>query len=284
MKSPTELHQDQVAYWNGIGGNRWIDESGRTELMLSRVAALLFQHAKPQLGETVLDVGCGLGPTTIELARLVGPSGRAVGLDVSAPMIERARHRAAGIANVEFVVADVLTHPFAVPFADLIASRFGVMFFGDPVAAFANLRKALKPAGRLVFACWQKFDRNPWMQIPLAAAYRHVPRLPPVGPDEPGPFSFGDPDRLTRILTGAGFAPPRLTPAELAFDVAGGAGIDAAVHQAMTIGVTARALQDQPDAIRGAVADSIRAALTPHLKDGKVELPGAVWIVESAAA
>jgi hypothetical protein len=108
-----------------------------------------------------------------------------------------------------------------------------------------------------------------------------VPRLPSAAPDEPGPFSFGDPDRVARILTGAGFTVPRVTPADLAFDIAGGAGLDAAVHQAMTIGVTARALQDQPDTVRASVAQSIRAALTPYLKDDKVELPGAIWIVEA---
>jgi len=106
MKSPTELHQDQVTYWSGAGGNRWVDESARTEIMLSRVASLLFTHAKARPGETVLDVGCGLGPTTVELARQVGPKGRAIGLDVSATMIELARKRAAGLDNIDFIADD----------------------------------------------------------------------------------------------------------------------------------------------------------------------------------
>ncbi|HEX4112134.1 MAG TPA: methyltransferase domain-containing protein [Stellaceae bacterium] len=281
MKSAAEFHQDMVTYWGGPGGARWVDESARTEIMLSRVADLLYAAAKPQPGETVLDVGCGLGPTTIALARRVAPNGRAVGLDVSNQMIGLARQRAAGIANIEFIADDAVRHPFAAPFADLLFSRFGVMFFGDPTAAFTNLRRAVKPKGRVTFACWRKLSENPWMLTPLMAAYEHLPRLPSAAPEEPGPFSFADQTRVTRILTEAGFAAPAFTPAELAFDVAGGAGMDAAVHQTMTIGAASRALQDQPDTVRAAVAQSIRTALAPYAKGQSVELPGAIWIVES---
>lgn len=279
-KTTSELHQDQVAYWSGNGGARWIGESKRTEVMLGPVAEQLYALAKPQPGETVLDVGCGLGPTSIELARRVGPGGRVVGLDVSAAMIEQARARAAGLGNVEFIADDAATHSFPAPFADLLFSRFGVMFFGDPTAAFANLKKALKPQGRVVFACWRNIKENPWMQVPLHAAYNHVPRLPPVDPDDPGPFSFADPERVKRVMAGAGLAAPRITPLDLTVDIAGGAGLEAATHQAMTIGATSRALQDQPDAVRAAVTNSIRDALAPYAKDGKVELPGAAWAVE----
>jgi SAM-dependent methyltransferase len=283
MKSAAEFHQDMVTYWGGAGGERWVNESARTERMLSQVADLLYAAAAPRPGETVLDVGCGLGPTTVELARRVAPNGRAVGLDVSAQMIGLARQRAAGIPNIEFLAADAAAHPFTAPVADLLFSRFGVMFFGDPTAAFINLRRAVKANGRVVFACWRKINENPWMLVPLMAAYEHVPRLPPAAPEEPGPFSFGDPERVKRILTGAGFREPRLTPADLAFDIGGGSGMDAAVHQAMNIGATSTALRDQPESVRPLVAASIRTALTPYAKGQSVELPGAVWIVESTA-
>ncbi len=283
MKSATEFHQDMVTYWSGAGGDRWIGESARTERMLSRVADLLYPLAKPLPGETVLDVGCGLGPTTIELARRVAPGGRAVGLDVSAKMIELARQRAAGIANIEFIAGDAATYRFDAPFANLLFSRFGVMFFGDPTAAFANLRKAMKPKGRVVFACWRRLSENPWMLKPLLAAYEHVPKLPPAEPNEPGPFAFADQERVTQILTGAGFAAPRFTAADLAFDLAGGQGMDDAVRQAMTIGATSRALLEQPKPLVDAAAVAIRAALTPYQKGQSVELPGAVWLVESTA-
>jgi SAM-dependent methyltransferase len=281
MKSTAEFHRDQVAYWDGPGGTRWTDESARTEKMLSQVATLLYERAKIRPGETVLDVGCGLGPTTIALASQVGPSGRVVGLDVSKDMIALARQRAAGVANIEFVAADAATHQFAAPFADVLFSRFGVMFFGDPAAAFANLRRAMKPGGRVVFACWRRMSENQWMLKPLLAAYDHVPKPPPAQPDEPGPFAFADQERVGKILTGAGFAVPRFTPVDLAFEIGGGNGLDAAVQQSMTIGATSRVLQDQPDAVRAKVAQSIRAALTPYLKGQSVALPGAIWIVES---
>lgn len=284
MKSKAEFHRDMVSYWNGPGGDRWTGESARTEKMLSRVADLLYPLARAIPGETLLDVGCGLGPTTIELARRVAPNGRAVGLDVSAKMVELARQRAKGVANIEFIAADAATYRFDAPFADLLFSRFGVMFFGDPTAAFANLRKALKPKGRMVFACWRRLSENPWMLKPLLAAYEHVPKLPPAEPDEPGPFAFADQERVGEILTAAGFAAPRFTPIDLAFDIAGGQGMDAAVHQAMTIGATSRALQDQPKNLVDAAAAAIRQALTPYQKGQTVELPGAVWLVESGLA
>ncbi|HXE16678.1 MAG TPA: methyltransferase domain-containing protein [Stellaceae bacterium] len=280
MTSTAEFHQNQMAYWNGPGGARWTNESASTERMLSRVAALLYEHAKIKPGETVLDIGCGLGPTTIELAKQAGPSGRAVGLDVSTNMIALARQRAAGIANIEFIAGDAATHNFAAPFADVLFSRFGVMFFGDPAAAFANLRKALKPGGRLVFACWRRMSENQWMLKPLLAAYEHVPKPPPADPNEPGPFAFADQERVARILTGAGFN-PRFTPVDLDFEIGGGKGLDAAVQQSMTIGATSRLLQDQPDTVRTKVAASIRTALAPYLKGQSVALPGAIWIVEA---
>ena len=283
MKNAAEFHQDMVAYWNGAGAERWIGESARTERMLSHVAELLYVRARLGPGQTVLDIGCGLGPTTVALARRVGPEGRAIGLDVSKEMVERARRRAAGIANIEFIADDAASHPFDAPLADLMFSRFGVMFFGDPVAAFGNLRHALKPAGRLVFACWRPLNENPWMLTPLVAAQEHVPPLPRPLPGEPGPFAFADRERVSAILTAAGFAPPSFAPAELTFDVAGGAGLDAAVRQSMVIGATGRLLQDQPQPVRDAAAGSIRKALAPHVREGRVELKGAVWLVESRA-
>ncbi len=284
MKSPDELHRDQVDYWNGIGGAHWVDEQARTDIVLAPVSRAVIGHAGIRAGDAVLDVGCGCGSAALELAGLVGASGRVVGLDVSGPMLARARERAAGLANVEFIQADAATRDFAAPFADVLFSRFGVMFFGDPTAAFANLKRALKPGGRLVFACWRTFDENPWMQVPLYAAYAHVPRLPRPGPEDPGPFAFADPARVTRILTGAGFAAPRFTSVDVALDIAAGRGLDEAVAQATAIGAASRALQDQPAAARTAATAAIREALAAYLKGDSVTLAGAIWLVDAALA
>jgi SAM-dependent methyltransferase len=283
-KSPGELHGDQIAFWNGVAGAQWVAEQARTDIMLAPVAEALMARAAIRTGENAVDIGCGCGSTTLAVAAAVGPTGRVLGLDVSAPMLARARERSAALDTVDYVCADATTHAFPTPFADLLISRFGVMFFGDPVAAFANLRRALKPGGRLVFACWRAFDQNHWMQVPLYAAYAHVPRLPRPGPEDPGPFSFAEPERVTRILTQAGFAAPRFDPVDLTLDLAGGKGLDAAVVQARSIGAASRALQDQPEAARTAAIAAIREALAKHQVGGKVPLPGAIWLVETRVA
>jgi SAM-dependent methyltransferase len=279
MKSHHELHADQVAFWNGKTGGHWAEEQERIDAMLAPVLDVLIAQAKVRVGEAVLDVGCGTGASSIELTELVGPKGEVIGLDVSAPMLERARVRSHGIANLHYIHADAAAHTFTHPVADLLFSRFGVMFFGDPAAAFANLKRALKPGARVAFACWRKMDENKWMQIPLHAAYEHVERMPKPGPDDPGPLSFADPDRVTRILTAAGFAKPRFTPVDLMLDIAVGGGLEGAVRQAMTMGPASRALQDQPESVLANVAESMRKALMPHAHGNSVKLAGAIWVV-----
>ena len=280
MKSHHELHAEQIDYWNGAAGDHWADEQERIDSFLEPVLEVLIPRAHVKAHESVLDVGCGAGATTIVLANLVGPLGKAMGLDVSAPLLERARERSKGLDHTHYVLADAAKHPFSHPFADLLFSRFGVMFFGDPTAAFKNLKTALKPGGRVLFACWRKPDENPWAMVPLQAAYQHVARLPKPEPEDPGPFSFADPDRVTRILTGAGFAKPRFTPADVTLDVASGKGLDDAVHHAMGLGPASRALKDQPEDAVAKAKHSIREALAPYAKHGSVKLGGAIWLVE----
>lgn len=280
-KHPHEHHKEQVDYWNGPAGAKWVEEQERMDTVLAPVSELLFDKAAVRPGETVLDVGCGCGSTALELARRVGPKGHVLGIDVSEPMLGHARHRGRHLPHVKFIHADAAHHPFDKPFADLMVSRFGVMFFGDPALAFRNLRTALVGGGRTVFACWRTIAENPWMQVPLHAAYEHVARLPKPGPEDPGPLSFADPERVTRILTAAGFAKPRFTPADLPIDIAAGEGLENAVSQSMKIGPTSRALQDQPDAVRAKVANSIRAVLKPYAKGNAVALNGGIWLVEA---
>jgi SAM-dependent methyltransferase len=281
MSTAQENHAAQRAFWNSDAADRWLRRQEETDAMLAPADAAAITRAAPKPGEHVLDIGCGCGGSTVQIASLVGPSGRVVGLDISEPMLSRARERTSSLPQVETLLADASAHEFPAESFDLMYSRFGVMFFGDPAAAFAHLRKALKPGGRLVFACWRPFPDNPWMNVPYNAATKHVPRPPRPGPEDPGPFSFADTERVTRILTQAGFAAPHFEKCDFAMDIAGGRGLDAAVESAATIGAAAGALKDQPAESRAKALAEIRAALTPYEKDGRVSLGGAVWIVEA---
>src|ERR1700686_2386934 len=176
------------------------------------------KFAAPRRGSTVIDVGCGCGATTIEIARAVGPSERVVGIGVSSSMLPLAAERLSQFANTTCLLGDAAELPLRDLGADLIVSRFGVMFFGDPAAAFGNLRTGLAASGRLRFACWRPINENPWLQIPLHAVYEHVPRLPKPDPEEPGPFAFGDTARVTRVLRAAGFTAPSFTPLDIQMD------------------------------------------------------------------
>jgi SAM-dependent methyltransferase len=279
MSDASDLHAQQLAYWNGPAVTRWITKQEQMDAALAPAAEAAITLAGVRPGERVLDIGCGSGATSIALARLVGPTGQVTGLDVSGPMIELARKRSVGIGNLDWLLADAAVHEIAPGSIDLLFSRFGVMFFGEPAAAFANLRRALRPGGRLVFACWRPLNENPWMLLPLQVVQTLVPPAPRPGPDEPGPFAFGEPDRVTRILTTAGFSSPRYVKFDFAMVL--GTSLDEAADQATTIGAASRALQDQPQAVIDAARVAVRAALVPHFESGRVALPGAIWLVES---
>lgn len=276
-----ERHEEQRAYWNGEAGGRWLARADNTDFMLRPVLDAIVAQAKPVPGETILDVGCGCGASLIDLARAVGESGRVVGIDISEQMLDLARERTRVFRQVECLVADAATHDFSALRADLVFSRFGVMFFGNPAAAFANMKRALKPGGRIVFACWRPIQENGWMDVPLRAAYKHVPRQPRPGPEDPGPFSFADPDRVLRIFRDAGLPEPTFAKLDVMLDIAAGGTLDDAICSASEIGATARALQDQPADLRAAALAEIRRTLEPHATAAGVPLPGAVWIVEA---
>jgi SAM-dependent methyltransferase len=224
-------------------------------------------------------VGCGCGATTIAFAQKVGPTGHAFGIDISVPMLARARHNAPAEVPVDFVLADATVYPFDPQNCDLIVSRFGVMFFAQPALSFANLRTALRPSGRLVFACWREPRDNPWLMMPLQAVYKHVPKLPQLGPEDPGPFAFASEARVNSILSEAGFSAIEMERCDLSLDVAIGRGLDAAVETALEIGPASRALEGHPPDVRAAAANSIREALAPCAKGQTVPLDASIWIV-----
>ncbi len=289
MTDPTQIqslqaHSDQIAYWNGAGGERWFAREEETDRFLAGIAEIAIDRAHPMTGESAVDIGCGCGPTTVELARRVGPTGRVIALDVSAQLLARAKERLAPYPWTEAILADAATYRLAPGSADLLFSRFGVMFFGDPDAAFANMRGWLKPSGRILFACWRKPSENPWMMLPLQAAYRHVPKLPKLGPEDPGPFSFGPEERVRRILTNGGFRSVALEPIDFPLDLAGGRGLDAAVSISLRLGATSRALEGQSEATIAKVAASVKEILAPYAKGGEVRLGAAIWIASARAS
>jgi SAM-dependent methyltransferase len=278
-----DQNADQIAYWNGAGGQRWADRQPVQDILLQPIADLLIHRAGIKAGERVLDVGCGSGSTSFAFAQAVGPGGHVMGIDISAPMLARAREVTPTGAPVEFVLADATIHPFAPENFDLLASRFGVMFFADPALSFTNMRKAMRRSGRLAFACWREPRQNPFFMTPLQAVYQHVPKMPQVGPEDPGPFSFASEARVHRILSAAGFSGVAMAPCDLALDVAVGGGLEAAVRGALEIGPAARALADQPPDVIAAATQSIREALTPYVKGQTVPLDAAIWIVTAKA-
>src|SRR5512135_883468 len=160
MPAPEQLNAEQLAFWNGPGGARWVARQEHTDATLAPVSDALLALAAPRTGERVLDVGCGCGAATLALARAVGPTGRVDALDISAPMLAEARARAAaaGITNIGWVQADAATATLGR--FDLLVSNFGVMFFGDPVVAFAHMRRAANPGARMAFVCWRPLDAN----------------------------------------------------------------------------------------------------------------------------
>jgi SAM-dependent methyltransferase len=278
-----DQNADQIAYWNGPGGQRWASRQAAQDILLAPVAEILIDRAKPQAGERIIDVGCGSGATSIAFARKVAPSGQVFGVDVSGPMLERARQSAPKDLPVEFTLADATIYPFVPASFDLLASRFGVMFFADPAKSFANMRKALRPSGRLTFACWREPRENPWMMTGLQAVYQHVPKLPQQGPEDPGPFSFASEARVRRILGEAGFTGIAMEPCPLSLDIAIGGGLDAAVQSSLEIGPASRALEGQPAELREAATNSIREVLAPLVRGEQVPLAASIWIVTARA-
>ena len=278
-----EKNADQIAYWNGPGGKRWTDRQAMQDILLAPISQILIDRARPRAGERVLDVGCGCGGTTIALAERVAPPGFALGIDISEPMLSRARELAPKSLPLAFVLADATVYPFDPRNFDLLTSRFGVMFFAEPAVSFSNLRQALRPDARVTFVCWRDPRENPWMTMPLQAVYQHVPKLPQLGPEDPGPFAFASEERVCRILNEAGYRDIALERCDLSIDIANGRGLEGAVDSAMNVGPANRALEGHPAEVRAAATKSVRELLTPLVLGQSLPLAGSIWVVTARA-
>jgi len=273
----------QIEFWNSAAARAWSDQYARMDRVVAGLTKELLDLAAPQPGECVLDIGCGAGTTVLELARRVGPGGHVLGADVSEPSVARARERiaAAGLHHAEIIVAEVSVHPFAPHSFELAFSRFGIMFFGDPVAAFANVRRAMKSGGRLALAVFRAASEKLWPNAPLEAVRHLLPPIPTPGPEEPSPFSWADPARVHRILEGAGFSEISLTPLDPVIQLAGPTGEAEAADFVMVMGPLVRVLPGLSAAQRENVRATLEVYFKGHTTAQGVILPAAIWVVRA---
>jgi SAM-dependent methyltransferase len=278
-------NEAQADYWEERSSS-WIAAEGYTARVGGPFGRAAIDRLDPRPGWTVLDVGCGTGPTTVELARRVAPGGEVRGVDIAPTMIDAARSRAMadGVGNVDFRVADAQTHELGEGAFDGVFSQFGVMFFAQPDAAFANLRRCLRPGGRLSFVCWQDLFANEWMFVPGAAAISVTGEVPPMpAPGAPGPFAFADPGRIEAILTGAGFTGIEIEPSSGQVVVPADQ-VDLAVESASQVGAVREALESQGDGpTRTRILAAVREALVERIVDGEVRLSSAAHLVAATA-
>jgi SAM-dependent methyltransferase len=283
---PAGGNAEQIRYWNEIGAPRWIRFQRALDAQLGMLGERAMDRGAVGPGDRVLDVGCGCGGTTLVLAGRVGPTGSVVGVDVAAAMLDvgRAAAEAAGLRNVAFETADVQEDAFTAGAFDIVFSRFGVMFFTEPVTAFTNLRSALRRGGRLSFVCWQAAVQNPWIAVPMRAAAPLLPPFTPPAPDAPGPFAFADSERVRSILTRAGFSQLRIDELREVLSIGGhGAALDDIVEFTLHLGPVGAALRQADPALRPKIALAIRDALAPLHTDRGLEMASAAWLVSGTA-
>ena len=270
----------QHQYWNTVAGPRWVGLGGFVERRVGSVNDLLLARSRVAAGESVREIGCGTGATTVPLAETVGPRGRVVGVDLSEPMLEGARKRVAesGLGNITLLPADAQVHPFAPGEFDLVTSRFGVMFFADPFAAFGNLLPAARPGGRLCFVCWAPLNDNKHWLIPYEVALRHLGPPAPQPPRAPGPMALSDPDYVRLILDTAGFA-------DIAIDreaptITGSTPEEEAEH-ACIMGPSGRLIDEKKpdDALRETIRREMVEAFAAYARGKELLLPSTVFVV-----
>ncbi|MET8094985.1 class I SAM-dependent methyltransferase [Streptomyces sp. NPDC005236] len=272
---------EQMERWNGPTGNAWVEAQDMLDALFAPLEELLVDAFSAGQGGRVLDVGCGTGGTTVAVARRLGPGGRCVGVDISEPMLEAARARAerAGV-RASFIRADAQDHDFEPGAFDAVVSRFGVMFFPDPVRAFGNLRRAAKEDAVLRFVVWRGLAENPFMTTAERAAAPLMPNLPKRVPDAPGQFALADADRVRRLLEESGWAGVGIRP------------VDAACVMPETelapyfsrFGPVGIALRETDATTRARVVESVRGAFEPFVHDAQVRFTAACWQIDARAA
>jgi SAM-dependent methyltransferase len=264
----------QVQYWNAQAGPVWVENQARLDRQLDPLGRAAQQALAARSGERILDVGCGCGDSSLQLADAAAPGGAVTGVDISRPMLEIARRRALD-TRVTFLEADAQTADLGEAADEAVFSRFGVMFFADPGAAFANLGRAVRPGGRLAFVCWRAMAENIWMRGPFEAASPLLPPPQPSDPLAPGPFAFADPGRIRAVLSGGGWDQIEVAPHD---EPIGAGGVEESVALALRVGPLGAALREAPH-LAGAVTAAVRTFFEGHDGPDGVRLPSATWIV-----
>lgn len=280
----TAVNEEQRRRWDDEEGHHWVEHAERFDRMLEPYSGNVIAGLAPEPGERMVDVGCGNGALSLDVAARVGPQGSVLGLDLSGPMLTRARSRAGerGLGNVTFEQSDAQVHEFGDGGFDAVMSRFGVMFFEDPVAAFTNLRSAVRSGGRLTFVCWQNILQNDWLMVPAGALLEFVPmpELPAAG--APGPFALADASRTRSILEDAGWHDVELD----GFEIQQWLGSDPkAVADFLRHTEMAKVfLEDADDETVDSAWKAVEAKLVDHTNDEGVHLTGRAWLVTAHAA
>ncbi len=275
---------DQIEYWNSEAGQNWVRNADKLDQLLEPFLGAILERAALSRGEHVLDIGCGAGALTFDAARIVREDRGGVGVDVSAPLVALARQRATQLnLPATFITEDASTFRADKPL-DAAVSRFGVMFFDDPVSAFTSLRRNLRPEGRLVFACWAPLPENAWARFALDAVRPHLSQVPaPPPPGSPGPFAFADPAYLTSILQNAGWRGIHLEPFRPELPLPGETIAETAAFLT-EMGPASRLLKEQavdPVLVR---EDICRRLEDVPATDGIRRLASSVWIVSATAS
>lgn len=280
MTQTDEVNREQREYWTGQGVDQWQRQGQWWERMFAPFGQAMLDAAALRPGEQVLDVGCGWGTTAVAAAGQVGPAGAVVGVDISPQMLATARRRAAGVDGLTWLEADAQVHPFEPASYDVVISRFGAMLFDDPQAAFANLHRALRPGGRMVFVSWQDPTKCEWIAVAVGAAVPLVGRPPDLGePGAPGPFAFADGERLRGLIAAGGFDDVTLEPVLRPQRV--GDDLDEAVAAVLALPETSQLLAGAPEGTAAAVTAALREAFTPYAGGRGVVMASTAWLVSA---
>jgi len=274
------VNVDMSELWNGGGGLNWMRFQNRLEKSLTPFGQQAISTAMFTKNERILDVGCGWGDTSFEIAQNVGSNGYVRGIDISELILRQARSQTASfrLNNISFECVDAESHNFEAIEYDVIFSRFGIMFFNDPVAAFKNIRTALKKNGRIVFICWQSVNANQWVNLPIEITEKYTALTQQIDPEAPGGFAFGNSNRVLQILKDAGFVDVKVEPFKTKFNV--GKNLDEAIEFLSHLGPASSVLDDPKinDEIKSNIIKELRNTLALYQTSQGVELDAATWI------